>query len=163
MDAAKDINVSDDHLTLSDICEEHGVGPKQLASATGRSLSQIYRYLSGEATIPSIVWRVLYVRTRDIRITQLITGEVAVTVVDLIGDDRSIFEKLDAPSLKQLVNHRRQQLVCEESLLDILADGAVNKRDTKAIGAYKRNHPKMIATAVQLYRAVMDQFERSQT
>ncbi|MFA5187019.1 MAG: hypothetical protein WC551_11105 [Patescibacteria group bacterium] len=157
----EDIEVSDDHIILSDICEEHAISPKWLASATGRSLSQVYRYLSGESTIPSIAWRVLYGRTRDLRIVQLVTGDVPVTVVDLLGDEPTVFERLDAPSLKQIVHHRRQQIACEEALLDILADGTITRRDAKAVSAYKNSHPKMIATAVRMYQAVMSEYERS--
>ena len=160
MESAKDIQVSDDYLTLSAILDEYDLTVKWLSRAVGLSESQVYRYRSGDATIPSVVWRVLYKKTRDLRIVQLVTGDVPVTVVDLVKN-QTVFDRIDAPSLKQLVRARREQIAVEENLLEILADGAVDRRDAKAVAAYKRNHPKMIATATKIYMAVMDEFERS--
>jgi hypothetical protein len=156
----QDIQMSDDHLTLSAVCEEHDAGPKWLASATGRSLAQVYRYLSGEATIPSLIWRVLYGRTRDLRIVQLMTGDVPVVFVD-VDDNRSDYERHDAPTLKQLVRCRRRHLECEENILDMLADGRIDRKDAAAFAAYQRNHPAAMQTAHKLYLQIKDEYERS--
>lgn len=160
MESDRDIDVSDDYLILDAVGSEHDITAKHLASMTGRSLAQVYRYLSGEATIPSLIWRTLYEKTRDIRIPQLVTGDVPVTVVDLV-EDETAFERLDAPGLKQIIRQRKEQIVCEDNLLDILADGKITKKDAAAVAAYKRNHPKMIATSIKLFRAVTDAYERS--
>lgn len=156
------IEMSDDYQLLSTILEEHPeLGPKWLVRMTGRSLSQIYRYLAGEATIPSVVWMHLFQATRDQRIIRLLTGELPIVVVDTVPPDESISHQLDGPTLKQLCACRREQLAAEEAILDIIADGKIDKKDAAAIERYKRSHDKSMVTACKLYQGVVNEFKRS--
>jgi hypothetical protein len=84
-------DMNDDHLLLDRILEDHGITVKQLCLSTLRSSACVYRYLSGEATIPIIVWRVLYDKTEDIRILILVAGDrkvLAVTPKEAAGSRR---------------------------------------------------------------------------
>lgn len=156
--AIEDINVSDDHLLLQEILEGHGLTAKWLIGKTGRSSSQVYRYLGGEATIPSVVWRVLYERTRDERIGRLFTGDVPVVTVGLKIEHSGADA---ATSIKQLCAARKQQLTFEETLLDILADGVINERDRKYIAKLKAEFPKMISLQTQIYSAVTGEYQKA--
>ena len=155
----KDIEVSDDYLVLDAICEDHDLPPKALASMVGRAKATIYRYLNGEATIPSFVWRVLYEKTRDVRITSLITGAVKVVVVDLLpdcgpGDPR-------VPEIKSLIQMRGRQIKAEEKMLNILADGKIDEQDATEILRLKKDFRRMLNTQSQIYYAIERCYERS--
>ncbi|MCE5184552.1 MAG: hypothetical protein LLF76_00305 [Planctomycetaceae bacterium] len=157
MDAARDIEMSDDYMVLQQVMDEHGLSAKWLAQVTGRGLSTVYKYLSGEATIPSVVWRHVYARTTDQRILQLMTGDMVVAVVEL----PQATVALDVPTLAELIEIRKEEIAVEEELLNILEDGRVDLHDARKIEDYKRHHNKMMATCCAMYQRVMQEFERS--
>jgi hypothetical protein len=152
----KDIDVSDDYLTLSEVLDSAALSPKWLAAAVGRSLKTVYRYLSGEATIPSVVWRVLYDKTRDTRITAMITGAVPVVVVDLLDNEPD-----GIPALAELVRMRGRQIEAEKEMLDILADGIVDDHDRDSLRRLRTAYREMIRTQSQVFYAIEHQYERS--
>lgn len=154
----KDVDVSDDYLILSAVLDEYGITVKQLASLTGRAGSTIYKYLAGEATIPSVVWRAVYAKTRDYRILQLIIGDMAIAVV--ATDDIPDAED-QAASLDMLLTERQAQLQCEQLVLNILADGKVDRSDRAMIEEYKLKHPRMIETQHRLFQAIMNTYNNS--
>ncbi|MDH4203796.1 MAG: hypothetical protein OEV87_13020, partial [Phycisphaerae bacterium] len=147
-----------DCLVLSEVLEAHGLSPKWLKVATGRSLSQVYRYLSGEATIPSLVWRALYAKTRDGRIIDVFVGEIPSVLVDL-----TCMPCRQAPSINDLVKARKKQIACEQEMLDILADGKVDRHDAKCVERLEREFSEMIRTQSQIYYAIKRAYERSRT
>ena len=153
----EDYDVSDDNFLLGDILEEHDITVKQLAMATGRAAPTVYRYCSGESTIPSIVWRVLYKKTGDPRIVKLITGDVPVIEVPLLpvgkkaGDDTATFG--------QLINNRRKEIEFERRILNILEDGRVDKLDSKDIAELKKIFPGMIEGASRIFQAITNEYD----
>lgn len=60
---------------LGDVMDDHGVTLKQLARATGRDISTICRYRSGEATTPTFVLATLFGLTLDRRLPDICTGD----------------------------------------------------------------------------------------
>ena len=86
----ENIEVSDDHLLLTDVLDDHGITVKRLAMDSGRGASTVYKYCSGEATIPSVIWRVLYRLTKDPRVIKLVTGDVGCMVVPVPEDRKSV-------------------------------------------------------------------------
>lgn len=144
----EDSNVSDDNLLLSQILEDGGITVKQLCLYTGRSSACVYRYLSGEATIPSLVWRVLYDKTEDARILTLVAGDrkvLAVTPKDAGGLKMS---------LESLVAMRKQQVSVEAELLEILTDG--NHADHhQAVERFKMAFPRMVGIQARLYGMIV--------
>lgn len=65
---------------LTDVLRERGVSIDALAERAGYDDKSIYRYLSGERTLPSIVIRAAFELTHDGRLLRLITGAVPVCV-----------------------------------------------------------------------------------
>ena len=152
-------DLSDDYLLLHTVLEEHEVTIKKLALLTGLAASTLYRFASGGATIPSIVWRALFAETSDQRIIKLLTGEVPCVVAPLE------FERLrlDAPTIEHLVQVRQQQLDCEKTILNILADGRIDEKDRAAVAKYQRDFPELIALLYQTQEAITREFRRAVT
>jgi hypothetical protein len=156
MEAAGDIDVSDDSLLLSQVMDEHELTARWLATRVGRSIAQVYKYLAGEATIPSVVWRAVYERTADLRVLRLFVGEAPVIVAPLPEGRR------DLPGdLGSLIVIRKRQLACEEELLNILADGRVDANDRAAIERYRRNHDEAMATMVAMRSRIEAEFGKA--
>jgi hypothetical protein len=149
MDFTPDTDMSSDYETLIAVMDDHAITEKQLTLWTGLSRASINRYKLGQQTIPSIVWRVLYSRTHDVRVLQLLTGldEVLVIRPQICGDLKL--------GLKTLLQMRQQELEVEQAALDILADGKIDISDHEAIQRYKMAFPKMIGTATQLYGLII--------
>ena len=155
MKDAKDTEVSDDNILLSSIIDEHGITVKQLAMQTGRAASTVYRYLSGEATIPSIVWRVLFKKTQDARIVPLVTGDVPLILVPL----RPMCAKLDADAMGKMLEVRKNQIKCEQYVLNIMADGKVDESDRNIIDKYKKDFPEMVISQAQVFQAITHHYD----
>ena len=154
----KDLDMSDDFLILRDVKDENGITEKQMATGCGRALSSIYRYLNGEATIPSHVWRWLYAKTRDHRIVELITGEVPVMVVPTPDAMRGVMtETVIATAAKaELAAIENQKAVCE-----ILLDGKIDAADREAIGLYQRTFAARIERQYQLKYVLEREYKRA--
>lgn len=155
MQDVRDIEVSDDNILLGTILDEHGITVKQLAMLTGRAASTVYRYCSGEATIPSIVWRVLFKKTQDTRIIALVTGDMPLIFVPL----RTNGIKLDADALAKMLDVRQKQIKCEQYVLNILADGKVDKSDRAMIERYKKEFPEMIGSQSAVFQAITGHYD----
>lgn len=153
MDDYGDRDMSDDHILMIKLLERHDITVKQLAMWTGYAAPTVYKYRDGHKTIPSIIWRVLYKRTRDPRIVELITGDVPVAVVPLdVGDD-------DVPSaIAHLLDVREKQIDWEKALHKILADGRIDALDARRIREMKAQFPLMIRTQAQLQQAITRQY-----
>ena len=65
---------------LGDVLRERGVSIEALADRSGYDDKSIYRYLSGERTLPSNVLRAAFELTGDGRLLRLVTGAVPVCV-----------------------------------------------------------------------------------
>jgi hypothetical protein len=152
---AKEIEVSDDHILLSEIMEKHGYSVKQLASWSGRASQTIYKYMAGEATIPSVIWRALYERSLDPKIIRLITGTLPVIVVPMVPG----VHKTDASKMACLIKARKIQLQCEEIALDIIADGVKDQHDRDQVEKYKDVFPESVIAGYQLFQAVTGGYE----
>ena len=148
--ANEDIEVSADHILLASVMDKREISAKQVAVWTGRGTSTIYKYLSGEATIPSIVWRALYERTQDPQIITLLTGQMPVYVVPLT----TISAKADSVMMAHIIKTRKAQLKCEELVLDILKDDKIDQSDAAVIENYKKIFPESIILQQQLNNAI---------
>jgi hypothetical protein len=151
----RDIEVSDDHILLSDILTEQEISVKRLAMLTGRAAPTIYKYCSGEATIPSIIWRSLYKLTGDARITELLTGDVPVMVVPL----KPLEGKIDRVTWDHLLKIRHEAIEFERGILAILADHEIDCRDKAAISKLKKEFPAMIRSLSQLFQAITGTYD----
>lgn len=149
MDFTQDTDMSSDYEILMAVMDDHNITEKQLTLWTGLSRASINRYKLGLQTVPSIVWRVLYGRTHDVRVLQLLTGLDEVLV---IRPKAYCDLKL---GIKTLLEMRQQELAVEQAALDILADGRIDCQDHEAINRYKMAFPKMIGTATQLYGMIL--------
>ena len=145
------IDMSDDYMLMRDILDHsQTVNVKRLALETGLGESTLYRYGSGGATIPSIVWRVLWRLTGDERILALITGGTPTMVVRLLASDIT----LDKATVGHLLETRQRQIDCERSVLEIIADGKIDKNDRETIERYERDFPAMIESLYQTFAAI---------
>jgi len=150
----EDIEMSDDYLVLREVLDDHDIPAKALAAAIGRQRSQTYRYLAGESTIPSVVWRWIFERTRDPRIVHLITGEVPVEVVPVPEPAAQ-----DAATIQRLIKMRREQIEFEQAVLSILEDGQIDAGDGRLIADLRRRYPAMMQSISGIYRAVLGAYE----
>lgn len=148
------IEVSDDNIFLQELIGKHSLSPKQIAGWIGRGVSTVYKYLSGELTIPSVVWRSIFDHTLDPTVFTIIRGDIPCVIAPTI----SIKPAADAATIKHLIGMRRAQLQCEKYILDILADNAIDKSDVTAISNYKLAFQDSIAAQIQLHRAITDKF-----
>ena len=64
---------------LGQVIEDHNLPAKRLACLCSINPSTLYRYLSGEKTLPSKVLRAAFEETGDIRLLSLITGRRVLT------------------------------------------------------------------------------------
>lgn len=151
--------VSDDHIKLAEIMDAYGINVKRLSQKTGRACSTLYKYLAGEATIPSIVWRALFEMTKDSRIVSLITGEVPVMMVPLYAGNL----RVDKATLEHLLEVRKKQIECEQYVLKILADGRVDSSDKAAVKKYRERFPAMISSQSQVYQAITGEYKLNGT
>jgi hypothetical protein len=147
----EETNVSDDHELLGRILEDGGITPKQLCLYTGRSAACVYRYLAGEATIPSIVWRVLFEKTEDNRILTLVAGDRKVLAITP-KDSGSL--KL---SLASLIAMRQQQLAIEKEILDIFS--GVEGDYCRAVERFKQDFPRMLGIQAKIYGMVVEKYK----
>jgi len=153
----KGYDVSDDNIKLQELLEKHDLNVKQLSMWTGRAASTIYKYLSGELTIPSIIWRAIFSRTLDTDVAMLITGEVPCIIAPLVSAGTKA--KLDAATLGEIIKVRQSQIDCEKYILKILADGKVDESDTAAIDKYKSTFGEMLKSQSQVFQAITGRFE----
>lgn len=146
----EDNDMSGDHELLRDILDDHAVPAKWLADRIGKHVSQVYRYMGDSGPyIPSLVWRMLFEKTGDLRILKLVVGDVPLAVVPLTADD-NVYAALEAPSIRKLHAMRQRQIDAETEILNILADGKVDAADRPAVARYEKNFDAMIAAQVQI-------------
>jgi len=159
METDKDnIEVSDDNIFLQLLMEKHKIEPKQLAGWTGRKLTTIYKYLSGECTIPSVVWRSIFDHTRDVVVFNVIRGDIPCIISTTSNDDFSF----GTDALKQLINMRKSQLKVEEYIVNILEDGRIDKSDLTAIANFKLAFPDMIDAQVRMHQAIITAYRKAE-
>lgn len=158
METKKEIfDMSDDHILLRTVLDEHDINVKQLATDTGYGASTLYRFLAGGATIPSIVWRSLFKSTGDPRICRLMTGDVPVMTVRLLSSGK----KLNGAMLKDLIETRQQEIEFEKRVLNIIADGKIDHLDRKDIAELKKVFPNMISSLAQIYHAITGDYGKA--
>ncbi len=152
----EDRDMNDDHILLQSLLARHDIPIKQLAMWTGYATPTVYKYQDGAKTIPSIIWRVLYKRTRDPRIMELMTGDLPVIVTALTEGKAGT-----AATLETLIEARSQQLDWERGILRILADGRIDRLDRRQVAQIRQRFPKMLSTLVQLQQTITRQYDLS--
>ncbi len=152
------IEVSDDHLLLSNKLEEHNITVQQLSNMTGRACSTLYRYLMGGQTIPSIVWRVIYQKTKDQEILKLITGDLPLVIADM---SEILDPNFGIPELRKIMEMRQAQLDSEQNIVNILADGKIDASDRKEIEEYRKNIKQQLRTEYQIYLTIDRLYEKA--
>lgn len=148
-----------EHILVQEILKKHGVSVSQLADKVGMADSTLYEYTGGrKKNIPLSIWRALYALTEDVRIPDLIVGEVESFIVPM---PKSGIDDCPQGTLKQLIEKRRKDLECEMAILDILADGRIDGDDYKAIEQYRDVHPEAVKLDAQIYHTIISQYEKS--
>ncbi len=124
-----------DATLLSSILAQHEVTVGALAMRSGYDDKSIYRYLSGERTVPSVVLRAAFELTADPRLIALIAGAVPVQV--LSG------QSLCVPPMEQLVpkvsEAAKSAVDALQYVARILADGQIDDTDAAAISNFRRH------------------------
>jgi len=151
--------MEEEHILAQEILKRHNVSVSQLADKVGMADSTLYEYTGGrKKSIPICVWRALYSLTQDVRIPELIIGEVESFIVPM---PRRGVEDGTECTLKRLIEKRRKDLECEIAILDILADGRIDEDDWKAIEQYRDAHPEAVMLDAQIYHTINGQYEDS--
>ncbi len=144
-----------EHILVQEILKKHEVSVSQLADEVGMADSTLYEYTGGrKKNIPLAIWRALYALTEDVRIPDLIVGEVESFIVPM---PKSGIDDCPQGTLKQLIEKRRKDLECEMAILDILADGRIDRDDAKAIEQYRDVHPEAVKLDAQIYHTIISQ------
>ena len=148
-----------EHILVQEILKKHGVSVSQLADKAGMADSTLYEYTGGrKKNIPLPIWRALYALTEDVQIPELIVGEVESFIVPM---PKSGIDDCPRDTLKRLIQKRRKDLECEMAILDILADGRIDRDDAKAIEQYRDVHPEAVKLDAQIYHTIISQYEKS--
>ena len=129
------------------IDDEQVISRKRLADLTGRDKSTISRYLNGEATVPVFVLRAAFAATRDMRLLQLVGGEVPIRPVILLACEVSPGQPVGQriPPLDQCMPQTlaaiKAAAASAEHLSAIVADGKFDSRDLAEAAEFKtRRH-----------------------
>lgn len=139
----------DDAILLNRILEEREIPPKRLALECGIHASTLYRYLSGEKTLPSKVLTRAYELTGDLRIITLIAGGRAITIRPVLScphtnssGSQSPATPVRIPPIDELLPRackavedvaRATPYMCK-----IIRDGKVDGSDRRAADNFKR-------------------------
>ena len=151
------IEVSDDNIFLQTLLEKHGISPKQIAGWTGRGVSTIYKYLSGELTIPSVVWRAIFDHTLDPTVFAIVRGDIPCVVTPLVS-----ITCPQGASLKRLLEMRKKQLSLENYMLQILENGKIDVSDVTAIANFKLAFNDAIEAQEGIYRAITNECSKAE-
>ncbi len=148
---------------LGRVLDDHDVPAKRLAHAAGLHSATIYRYLSGEKTLPSTVLRAAFELTHDSRLVNLITGNVPVAyqiVGSAEGGAVGTGRPLRVPPIAQIDDHASEAVEnaakCMRYILAILKDGRVDASDRTAGESFKKHE----AAAVLHFALVRAAFDR---
>ncbi len=148
-----------EHILVQEILKKHDVSVSQLADKVGMADSTLYEYTGGrKKNIPLPIWRALYALTEEVRIPELIVGEVESFIVPM---PKSGIDDCPQGTLKQLIEKRRKDLECEMAILDILADGRIDRDDAKAIEQYRDVHPEAVKLDAQIYHTIISEYEKA--
>ena len=151
--------MEEEHILVQEILKKHNVSVSQLAEKANMADSTLYEYTGGRRkNMPLSVWRGLYELTEDVRIPELIIGEVESFVVPM--PKRGV-EDCPQGTLLKLIQKRRKDLECEIAILDILADGKIDSADWKAIEQYRDVHPEALKLDAQIYHTIISQYEEA--
>jgi len=151
--------MEEEHILVQSILKRHKLSVSQLADKVGMADSTLYEYTGGRRkNVPVGIWRALYALTQDVRIPELIVGEVESFIVPMPKDG---LEDSTECTLKRLIEKRKKDLECEIAILDILADGRIDEDDWKAIEQYRDAHPEAVKLDAQIYQTIIRQYEVS--
>lgn len=145
-----------DATLLSDVIAAHGLTVTALANRSGYDATSIYRYLSGERTVPSTVLRALFELTLDMRIVGLIAGVIPVQLIVLRqGESQPAPKHVRIPPVNQLVDETNVAMKATADafayIAKILADERVDQSDSTAIENFKKH-----SAAAQRQLALVD-------
>lgn len=146
----------DDYILLIEVMEKHDITVKRFAREIRQSLSQVYKYREGERKISVIVWQVLYAMTRDVRITQLITGDIDVMIVPVPSP---ITGGVDG--LKKIADTQASTLKVVQDALTVLSDGKVDAADGRTIRQMADKLPQALGDLIQLVDGLKTEYDRA--
>jgi transcriptional regulator with XRE-family HTH domain len=151
--------MEEEHILVQEILKRHKVSVSQLAEKIGMADSTLYEYTGGrKKNVPVCIWRALYALTQDVRIPELIVGEVESFIVPV---PKQGVDDTTEGTLKRLIEKRKKDLECEIAILDILGDGRIDEDDWKAIEQYRDVHPEAVKLDAQIYHTIIRQYENS--
>lgn len=141
-----------DATLLAKVIEERGITVQALAARAGYDDKSVYRYLSGERTTPSTVFRAAFELTGDVRLVTLVSGSVPVCW-HTIGhthpaqangpQNQQPREPERIPPIDQLFPQAStaiEQLAASLKYIHkIVADGRIDASDGKAIDSFNRH------------------------
>ncbi len=145
----------DCNVLLIKIMERHEITVDQMALLTGYSSSNAYKWVRGERWVPLFCWQSLYKKTRDMRILQLITGDLNVVVVNLPEPEKTS----NAAAIKHMVATIRGHMEVMKPLTDIFEDGVVDGKDFQAVPQFEEAADRMVETITQAKHAIRHEFD----
>jgi hypothetical protein len=151
-------HLTDEHLFVQDVLRDRDITVTQLAQRAGLADSTVYEYTGGRRkNIPMVVWRALFELTEDVRIPNLVMGEARdswsrsrIRIRSTPMNPRSSNSSKNARSIWNAI-----------AILDILADGKIDRADNEAIHRYRDAHPEAMKLEAQIYYTIMAAYEKS--
>ncbi|MBN1817282.1 MAG: hypothetical protein JW828_07965 [Sedimentisphaerales bacterium] len=151
--------MQDEYLLVQDLLKKHNISVSALADRVGMADSTMYEYTGGRRkNIPICVWRALFELTEDVRILDLVVGNVEIFVAPM---PKPTGQECTEDTLKRLIEKRKKDIECETAILDILADGRIDQEDWRAIEQYREAHPDALMLDAQIYQTIMTRYEES--
>ncbi|AQT69260.1 hypothetical protein STSP2_02449 [Anaerohalosphaera lusitana] len=150
--------MTSEHIFIQEVLATHNISIQQLANAADLAAPTVYEYTGGRRKhIPLCIWRALYALTEDIRILDLIIGEVDRFVCPLPKTP----DETHNDTLARLIEKRRKDIECEMAILEILADGQIDAEDRVAVEQYKNAHPESMKLSAQIYYSIIKKYEQA--
>jgi transcriptional regulator with XRE-family HTH domain len=138
--------------------EYEGMTRKQMAAYTGTSYQQTCRYVNGECNVPTEFLNLLYRATKDARLIELITLGTKTVMLTSVDEHPPVD---DIHFMTSVMEQRKKELQAELHLLEILADGRIDRRDKLAIEQYDKVFHESIQHNYVIHEAVMAAYRKS--
>lgn len=125
-----------DAQIVAAVLRDRGVSIDQLAERAGYDDKTIYRYLTGERTLPSIVLRAAFELTLDARLIRLITGAIPACLTfpgSPAPANRPVRVRPLADGLTDAGNAIESTGKLVRYLRTVLRDGAIDGKDLSAL------------------------------
>jgi hypothetical protein len=163
-----------DAIILAQVMEERGLNVKALAARAGCDEGTLYKYLAGQRTCPSIIFRHAFECTLDSRLLRLIAGAVPICIhalgqiapADSPTPTATEVRKLPLPEALDLVLIAIEKCATSGRFMHQIArDGRFDRADLSTADQFERDAgaaQMSLTTAIAAIHAYREQLAQEQ-